>query len=191
MSKNRRVLATVAGLASIVVGMAGLAYASVPLYDLFCKVTGYGGTPQIAEMLPSVVGSREMTVRFNADVNRDLPWEFRPVNGKVMVRVGEPTLVYYRVKNLSDKTIIGTATYNVTPLRAGSYFSKIDCFCFAEQELKPGESVELPVSFFVETSIESDPSMEDINTVTLSYTFFELEKSVAAGGLKSEMDSLL
>lgn len=191
MSKNRRFLATVAGLVSIVVGMAGLAYASVPLYDLFCKVTGYGGTPQIAEMLPSVVGSREMTVRFNADVNRDLPWEFRPVNGKVMVRVGEPTLVYYRVKNLSDKTIIGTATYNVTPLRAGSYFSKIDCFCFAEQELKPGESVELPVSFFVETSIESDPSMEDINTVTLSYTFFELEKSVAAGGLKSEMDSLL
>ena len=191
MSKNRRFLATVAGLVSIVVGMAGLAYASVPLYDLFCKVTGYGGTPQIAEILPSVVGSREMTVRFNADVNRDLPWEFRPVNGKVMVRVGEPTLVYYRVKNLSDKTIIGTATYNVTPLRAGSYFSKIDCFCFAEQELKPGESVELPVSFFVETSIESDPSMEDINTVTLSYTFFELEKSVAAGGLKSEMDSLL
>ena len=191
MSKNRRFLATVAGLVSIVVGMAGLAYASVPLYDLFCKVTGYGGTPQIAEMLPSVVGSREMTVRFNADVNRDLPWEFRPVNGKVMVRVGEPTLVYYRVKNLSDKTIIGTATYNVTPLRAGSYFSKIDCFCFAEQELKPGETVELPVSFFVETSIESDPSMEDINTVTLSYTFFELEKSVAAGGLKSEMDSLL
>jgi len=191
MSKNRRFLATVLGLASIVVGMAGLAYASVPLYDLFCKVTGYGGTPQIAEMLPSVVGSREMTVRFNADVNRDLPWEFRPVNGKVVVRVGEPTLVYYRVKNLSDKTIIGTATYNVTPLRAGSYFSKIDCFCFAEQELKPGESVELPVSFFLETSIESDPSMEDINTVTLSYTFFELEKSVAARGLKSGMDSLL
>ena len=191
MSKNRRFLATVAGLVSIVVGMGGLAYASVPLYDLFCKVTGYGGTPQIAEMLPSVVGSREMTVRFNADVNRDLPWEFRPVNRKVMVRVGEPTLVYYRVKNLSDKTIIGTATYNVTPLRAGSYFSKIDCFCFAEQELKPGETVDLPVSFFVETSIESDPSMEGINTVTLSYTFFELEKSVAAGGLKSEMDSLL
>ena len=191
MSKNRRFLATVAGLVSIVVGMAGLAYASVPLYDLFCKVTGYGGTPQIAEMLPSVVGNREMTVRFNADVNRDLPWEFGPVNGKVIVRVGEPILVYYRVKNLSDKTIIGTATYNVTPLRAGSYFSKIDCFCFAEQELKPGETVELPVSFFVETSIESDPSMEDINTVTLSYTFFELEKSVAAGGLKSEMDSLL
>ena len=191
MSKNRRFLATVAGLVSIVVGMGGLAYASVPLYDLFCKVTGYGGTPQIAEMLPSVVGSREMTIRFNADVNRDLPWEFRPVNGKVMVRVGEPTLVYYRVKNLSDKTIIGTATYNVTPLRAGRYFSKIDCFCFAEQELKPGETVDLPVSFFVETSIESDPSMEGINTVTLSYTFFELEKSVAAGGLKSEMDSLL
>ena len=191
MSKNRRFLATVAGLASIVVGMAGLAYASVPLYDLFCKVTGYGGTPQIAEMLPSVVGSREMTIRFNADVNRDLPWEFRPVNGKVMVKVGEPTLAFYRVKNLSDETIVGTATYNVTPLSVGKYFSKIDCFCFVEHELKPGESVELPVSFFVETSIESDPSMEDINTVTLSYTFFELEKSVAAGGLKSEMDSLL
>jgi cytochrome c oxidase assembly protein subunit 11 len=191
MSKNRKFSATVVGLVSLVVGMVGLAYASVPLYDLFCSVTGYGGTPQIAEGLPSAVGSREMTVRFNADVNRDLPWEFRPVDGKIVVRVGEPTLVYYHVKNLSDKTIIGTATYNVTPLRAGSYFSKIDCFCFVEQELKPGESVELPVSFFVETSIESDPAMEGVNTVTLSYTFFELEKSAAAGGLKSERDSLL
>ena len=190
MIRERQFFATVTGLVSIVVGMAGLAYASVPLYDLFCKVTGYGGTPQIAEMLPSVVGSREMTVRFNADVNRDLPWEFRPVNGKVMVKVGEPTLAFYRVKNLSDETIVGTATYNVTPLSVGNYFSKIDCFCFAEQELKPGESVELPVSFFVETSIESDPAMEDINTVTLSYTFFELEKRADAGDLKSEGDNL-
>ena len=161
--------------------MLGPAYASAPLYDLFCRVTGYGGTPQIAGEVSSVIGTREITVRFSADVNRHLPWDFSPVMGKMTVKVGEPSLAFYRVTNLSDKTVTGTATYNVTPLRVGNYFSKIDCFCFVEQELKPGESAELPVSFFVESAIESDPDMEGINTVTLSYTFFELEKHVDAG----------
>ena len=179
MRSDKRALVTAASLAGLVVGMVSLSYASVPLYDLFCRVTGYGGTPQVAVGMPSALGSRELTVRFNADVNRDLPWDFEPVEGKVVVKVGEPTLAFYRVTNLSEETITGTATYNVTPLRVGNYFSKIDCFCFEEQELGPGESVDLPVSFFVETSIESDPDMEGINTATLSYTFFELKKSAS------------
>ena len=179
MSRDKRAVATAASLVGLVVGMVTLSYASVPLYDLFCRVTGYGGTTQVAAGMPPALGNRELTVRFNADVNRDLPWEFEPVDGRVVVRVGEPTLAFYRVTNLSDKTITGTATYNVTPLRVGNYFSKIDCFCFEQQKLAPGESVDLPVSFFVEKSIESDPDMEGINTVTLSYTFFESKKRVA------------
>ncbi|MEE2694404.1 MAG: cytochrome c oxidase assembly protein [Pseudomonadota bacterium] len=186
MSTEKRTAVTAVGLVGLVVGMVSLAYASAPLYDLFCRVTGYGGTPQVAVSTAPDVGTRELTVRFNADVNRDLPWEFEPVDGKVVVRVGEPTLAFYRVTNLSDEIITGTATYNVTPLRVGSYFSKIDCFCFEQQELAPGESVDLPVSFFVESSIESDPDMEGINTVTLSYTFFELKKRAAVDDVGPE-----
>ena len=186
MRSEQRAVATAASLAGLVVGMVTLAYASVPLYDLFCRVTGYGGATQVAAELPPALGNRELTVRFSADVNRDLPWEFEPVDGRITVRVGEPTLAFYRVTNLSDETITGTATYNVTPLRVGNYFSKIDCFCFEKQELAPGESVDLPVSFFVESSIETDPDMEGINTVTLSYTFFELKKRVAIEDLGPE-----
>tara|TARA_B100000686_G_scaffold197669_1_gene204538 strand:- start:658 stop:1233 length:576 start_codon:yes stop_codon:yes gene_type:complete len=186
MRSEKRAVATAVSLAGLVMGMLTLAYASVPLYDLFCRVTGYGGTPQVATEMPSTLGDRELTVRFNADVNRDLPWEFEPVDGRMVVRVGEPTLAFYRVTNLSDETITGTATFNVTPLRVGNYFSKIDCFCFEQQELAPGESVDLPVSFFVETSLESDPDMEGINTVTLSYTFFELKKRAAVEDVSPE-----
>ena len=140
-------------LAALVVGMVGLSYAAVPLYDLFCRATGYGGTTMVATEVPNQIGEREMTVRFNASVNRDLPWRFRPVQVSVTVRVGEPTLAFYRVENTSERTIVGTATYNVTPLKAGEYFSKIDCFCFTEQVLQPGEIAELPVSFFVDPLI--------------------------------------
>ena len=164
-------------LAALVVGMVGLSYAAVPLYDLFCRATGYGGTTMVATEVPIQIGEREMTVRFNANVNRGLPWRFRPVQGSVTVRVGEPTLAFYRVENTSEQTIVGTATYNVTPLKAGEYFSKIDCFCFTEQVLQPGEVAELPVSFFVDPSIADDPKMDRINTLTLSYTFFEVGNS--------------
>lgn len=167
-------------LAALVVGMVGLSYAAVPLYDLFCRATGYGGTTMVATEAPNQIGDREMTVRFNADVNRDLPWRFRPVQVSVTVRVGEPTLAFYRVENTSEQTIVGTATYNVTPLKAGEYFSKIDCFCFTEQVLQPGEISELPVSFFVDPSIADDPKMDRISTLTLSYTFFEVETSARA-----------
>ena len=164
-------------LAALVVGMVGLSYAAVPLYDLFCRATGYGGTTMVATEVPNQIGEREMTVRFNADVNRDLPWRFHPVKGSVTVRLGEPTLAFYRVENTSDRLIVGTAAYNVTPLTAGEYFSKIDCFCFTEQVLRPGEVAELPVSFFVDPSIADDPKMDRINTLTLSYTFFEVGNS--------------
>jgi cytochrome c oxidase assembly protein subunit 11 len=164
-------------LAALVVGMVGLSYAAVPLYDLFCRATGYGGTTMVATEVPNQIGEREMTVRFNADVNRNLPWRFHPVKGSVTVRLGEPTLAFYRVENTSDRLIVGTAAYNVTPLTAGEYFSKIDCFCFTEQVLQPGEVAELPVSFFVDSSIADDPKMDRINTLTLSYTFFEVGNS--------------
>ena len=164
-------------LAALVVGMVGLSYAAVPLYDLFCRATGYGGTTMVATEVPNQIGEREMTVRFNADVNRNLPWRFHPVKGSVTVRIGEPTLAFYRVENTSDRLMVGTAAYNVTPLTAGEYFSKIDCFCFREQVLQPGEVAELPVSFFVDPSIADDPKMDRINTLTLSYTFFEVGNS--------------
>ena len=169
--------ATALALVLVVVGMVGASFAAVPLYDLFCRATGYGGTTKVATEVPERVGEREMTVRFNADVNRDLPWRFRPTQGSVTVRVGEPTLAFYRVENTSDRLIVGTAAYNVTPLTAGEYFSKIDCFCFTEQVLQPGEIAELPVSFFVDPSIADDPKMDRINTLTLSYTFFEVGNS--------------
>ena len=167
--------ATALALVLVVVGMVGASFAAVPLYDLFCRATGYGGTTKVATEVPERVGEREMTVRFNADVNRDLPWRFRPTQGSVTVLVGEPTLAFYRVENTSDRLIVGTAAYNVTPFTVGEYFSKIDCFCFTEQVLQPGEIAELPVSFFVDPSIADDPKMDRISTLTLSYTFFEVD----------------
>jgi len=170
-----RCSATALALVLVVVGMVGASFAAVPLYDLFCRATGYGGTTKVATEVPERVGEREMTVRFNADVNRDLPWRFRPTQGSVTVLVGEPTLAFYRVENTSDRLIVGTAAYNVTPFTVGKYFSKIDCFCFTEQVLQPGEIAELPVSFFVDPSIADDPKMDRISTLTLSYTFFEVD----------------
>ena len=167
--------ATALALVLLVVGMVGASFAAVPLYDLFCRATGYGGTTKVATEVPERVGEREMTVRFNADVNRDLPWRFRPTQSSVTVLVGEPTLAFYRVENTSDRLIVGTAAYNVTPFTVGKYFSKIDCFCFTEQVLQPGEIAELPVSFFVDPSIADDPKMDRISTLTLSYTFFEVD----------------
>ena len=175
MIRRGRRGATALALTLVVVSMVGASFAAVPLYDLFCRATGYGGTTKVATEVPERVGEREMTVRFNADVNRDLPWRFRPTQGSVTVRVGEPTLAFYRVENTSDRLIVGTAAYNVTPLTVGEYFSKIDCFCFTEQVLQPGEIAELPVSFFVDPSIADDPKMDRISTLTLSYTFFEVD----------------
>lgn len=170
---GRRNSKTVVALAAIVVGMTGLSFAAVPLYRLFCQVTGYGGTPQVAAAAPSSASDRVITVRFNSDTAAGLPWRFGPVQREVRVRIGEVALAHFAAENLSDRTIAGTATFNVTPHKAGPYFSKIQCFCFDEQTLAPGQRVDMPVSFFVDAEILDDPNLAEVNTITLSYTFFE------------------
>lgn len=169
---RRRATALAAALA--VAGMTGLAYAAVPLYDLFCRVTGYGGTPAAAAAAPGAgPGADAVTIRFNADTARGLPWAFRPERPRMTVRTGESALAFYRATNRGDREIVGTATFNVTPAKAGRHFAKIDCFCFEEQRLGPGETADLPVAFFVDPAIREDPSTEEVTTITLSYTFFE------------------
>lgn len=159
--------------AGVVVAMVGLSFASVPLYRIFCQVTGFGGTTQRAERAPGQVADRLIAVRFNADVNQGMAWKFQPVQRSVQVRVGEETLIAYRATNPSSRPIVGVATFNVQPDKAGEYFDKIACFCFNEQRLEPGQSVEMPVSFFIDPKMLDDPNMADVNTITLSYTFFE------------------
>ncbi|MGB0631744.1 MAG: cytochrome c oxidase assembly protein [Alphaproteobacteria bacterium] len=156
-------------------GMVGAAYAAVPLYEVFCQVTGYGGTTQTAEVAPDTVLDRKMTIRFNADVDKALPWKFAAVQDKVEIRVGENALAFYRARNTSHRAIIGTASFNVTPLKAGQYFNKIECFCFTEQRLEAGGEVDMPVSFFVDPAIADDPNLNDVTEITLSYTFFQTE----------------
>ena len=167
--KNGRVALALCG---IVVGMAGLSYAAVPLYELFCRVTGFGGTTQVAEALPETISERVITVRFNADTNPALPWAFQPVERQVQVRVGESGLAFYWATNQAARPTAGTATFNVTPLKAGQYFNKVQCFCFTEQVLAPGQSMDMAVSFFVDPAIEEDPNLAEVKTITLSYTFF-------------------
>ncbi|PHQ69555.1 MAG: cytochrome c oxidase assembly protein [Sneathiella sp.] len=159
-------------LATVVVGMVGLAYASVPLYDLFCRVTGYGGTTQQASIAPDIVLDREMTIQFDANTSGGMPWKFKPVDRTLTLKVGETGLAFYEAYNPTDKTIRGTATFNVTPQKIGLYFTKIDCFCFTEQVLKPGERAQMPVTFFIDPEIANDPNAGDVKVITLSYTFF-------------------
>ena len=188
-ARNATVALILGGLA---VGMVGLAFAAVPLYRLFCQVTGFGGTTQVAETAPAEVGERVIKVRFNADLHGDLPWRFWPEQREVILRVGEPGLVFYGAKNLSGQAMVGTATFNVTPLKAGQYFSKVQCFCFEEQELAPGETARLGISFYVDPAIAQDRNLDEVTAITLSYTFFrsladgEAGQADAAGGLPEQ-----
>jgi cytochrome c oxidase assembly protein subunit 11 len=160
-------------MTGIVVGMAALSYASVPLYQWFCQVTGYGGTTMRAEGERPAVGERRITVRFDANIGgNDLPWRFQALEKSVTLQVGEERLAFYRATNAGSYPVSGTATYNVTPHKAAIYFKKIACFCFTDQELAPGESLDMPVSFYVDPAIDSDPKLRDVTTITLSYTFF-------------------
>lgn len=161
-------------------GMLGLGFASKPLYDTFCKVTGYGGTPQQADANNSDVIDRMVRVSFDSNVSNDLPWSFVPDVPHVDVNVGQSTLSYYKVTNNSKRALTGIATFNVTPLKAATYFTKTECFCFTEQTLQPGQSVDFPVIFFVDSLMDEDERADDVKTITLSYTFFESEKTKAA-----------
>ena len=163
---------TAVAAAGVIAGMLGLTAAAVPLYNLFCRVTGYGGTTQRAEQAPDQMLERTIKIRFNADVAQGMPWAFAPAQREVEVHLGEQTLAFYRARNDGKRPITGTATFNVTPAKAGVYFSKIDCFCFSEQVLEAGQSVDMPVSFFVDPAILEDPGARDLRSITLSYTFF-------------------
>lgn len=174
-SLDRRKRATALIAVSVVAGMVGLAYASVPLYRLFCQVTGFGGTTQVADNAPAEIGERVIKIRFNADTSQGMPWSFEPAQREISLRVGEQGLAYYTAHNPTDRPVTGQATYNVTPLKAGIYFNKIECFCFQEQTLEPGQQVDMPVAFFVDPDIAEDPNLNDVTTITLSYVFFRRE----------------
>jgi len=170
--KTRRDI-VVALVCGALVGLSiGAAYAAVPLYSLFCRVTGFGGTPQVASSAPGQVLDRKVTVRFDANVNRGLPWRFEPEVPSIDVRLGEVVTVYYNVVNQSARDTAGLASYNVTPPQTGGYFTKINCFCFTEQHLKAGERREMAVVFYVDPALANDPDQADLNTITLSYTFY-------------------
>lgn len=167
--------------ASVAITMVGVAYAAVPLYRLFCQVTGFGGTTQRAFAPTAAPLAQHIGVRFDANVAPGLGWRFKPVQTTVSPRIGEQTLVFYTATNLTDKPITGTATFNVTPESAGQYFNKIQCFCFNEQTLQPGQTVDMPVVFFVDPAILKDKQARRINEITLSYTFFEVENPRQTG----------
>ena len=165
-------------LCLVVLSMATLSYASVPLYDLFCRVTGFGGTTQVAERASeTIISGHDVKVRFNAHTNPELEWLFLPVTDTVKLAPGEQVKAVFRATNLSEETLTGTATFNVTPQKAGPYFMKMECFCFTEQLLLPGESVDMPVVFYLDTAIASDKNTKDVNEVVLSYTFFKALQS--------------
>jgi cytochrome c oxidase assembly protein subunit 11 len=167
--RHRTVALAVVG---VVVAMAGLSYASVPLYQMFCRVTGYGGTTQVATQAPLTHGARTLGVRFDANVGAGLPWTFKPEVPVVKVRTGETSTVFFKVTNTSNRIWSATATYNVSPDQSGLYFNKISCFCFSEQTLGPGETAEWPVVFYLDPALEKDETMAQVDGVTLSYTFF-------------------
>ena len=166
---------TVAQLAGVVVLMGGLAWASVPFYTWFCQVTGFGGQPSVAEVAPDDVLDQTIKIRFDASLERDMPWTFKPVERQMEVRIGETALAFYEAHNPTDKPVAGSAAYNVFPYEAGSFFSKIQCFCFDEQVLEPGETVQMPVTFFVDPEIITDADGKFVHTITLSYTFYEID----------------
>jgi cytochrome c oxidase assembly protein subunit 11 len=171
---------TAALAALLVAAMVGLAFASVPLYRLFCQVTGFGGTPLRAEEVNTQATGKLVNVRFDANTSSALPWRFQPERKLERVAVGAREMAFYTAKNLSDRPIKGTATFNVTPVQAGQYFTKIQCFCFTEQLLQPGEEVRMPVIYFVDPKILQDPQASRISEITLSYTFYPVDSGKEA-----------
>ena len=179
--RNRRV-AAIAGSAAL--GMVGLAYASVPLYSMFCSATGYGGTTQRADAAPETASGKFIAIRFDANTAGSLGWNFHPAQSVMKVKIGEQNMAHYSATNMANKMLTGSAIFNVTPDEAGAYFNKIQCFCFTEQTLKPGETVDLPVDFFVDPAILDDPDSKSISEITLSYTFFPVDKPDAVSAVE-------
>lgn len=171
-AKHRRVAVVLAG---VVVGMVGLSYAAVPLYQLFCQVTGFGGTTQRAEQASTRITDRKVIIRFDGNTADGLQWRFKAVRKTMEVKVGENALAFYNAANYGPTRSMATATFNVTPERAGVYFNKVECFCFTEQALAAGESTDMPVMFFVDADFATDPEMAGIDEIVLSYTFFPIE----------------
>lgn len=166
---------TVVQTVSVVVLMGSLAWASVPFYDWFCRVTGFGGITNIADAGSEVILDQTIKVRFDASIDRDMPWTFKPMQREMTLRIGETGLAFYEAHNPLDVPVAGQAAYNVTPYEAGGFFDKIECFCFTEQVLQPGETVLMPVSFFVDPAIVNDREGQYVHTITLGYTFYQID----------------
>lgn len=181
--RNSRILL---GVFAVVTGMIVLSFASVPLYNVFCRVTGFGGTTQVAteEQAPVQILERRITVKFNGDIASDLPWEFKPDQREITIHVGQQTKISYSARSETTVPTGGTAMFNVTPDKAGKYFHKIQCFCFAEQVLKPGERVVMPVLFYIDPAIAEDRNLDDVKTITLSYSFFKSESEALEQALE-------
>jgi cytochrome c oxidase assembly protein subunit 11 len=179
---SRRDLLVAAACGAFVAVMVGAAYAAVPLYDWFCRTTGFGGRTQVATSAPAQALGRSITVRFDANVAPGLPWRFVPEKNYVNVRIGEMLTVNYSVTNLAARETVGQASYNVTPPTTGAYFQKINCFCFTEQTMKPGETREMPVAFYVDPALAQDAEQNGLNTITLSYTYFPVRHEPATTG---------
>ena len=188
-NNNYRKRGTAIALFSGVAGMVGLAFASEPLYRIFCEVTGYAGTTQVASAVPksNKISQRVVAVRFDANVNSKMPWTFKPVQSEVKVRLGEQALAYFEATNDSNRPLVGTASFNVTPYKAAIHFNKIDCFCFTQQVLKSGETMKMPVTFFIDPELAKDSNADDLRTITLSYTFFQDDDQSAAKNLSAEL----
>ncbi|WP_170465509.1 cytochrome c oxidase assembly protein [Ruegeria arenilitoris] len=180
---------TVAQTVGVVVLMGSLAWAAVPFYDWFCRVTGFGGTTGVAEAAPEEILDRKVTVRFDASKAKGFGWEFKPVEREMEVRIGETGLAFYEAYNPTDRPIAGQASYNVAPYSAGGYFQKIACFCFEEQVLQPGERVEMPITFFVDPEMVDDLEAKYVHTITLSYTFYEIDLPEGYAALETQADT--
>lgn len=168
----------------VVVVMVGLSFAAVPMYNLFCRVTGFGGTPISSEQLPDHVLERQVKINFVTSTARDMPWQFGAERRSVKINIGQDMLINFKAYNPTNTDIVGTAIYNVTPLKAGKYFHKTQCFCFDRQVLEAGQSANMPVVFYVDPEMDKDPDMQDVDVITLSYTFFksdsqDLEKAIS------------
>ncbi|MCT4555337.1 MAG: cytochrome c oxidase assembly protein [Pelagimonas sp.] len=168
-------LKTVKQLVGVVLLMGGLAWASVPFYDWFCRVTGFGGVTQTADAAGSEILDQTIKIKFDASKSRGMPWEFKPMQTEMTVRIGEEGLAFYEAYNPTDRPVAGQASYNVAPFEAGGFFYKIECFCFTEQVLQPGERVQMPVSFYVDPEIVTDRDAKHTGHITLSYTFYEID----------------